>query len=177
LNQKLLKTVTITLAALTLLFGVAFAAVLTSHSVSNTITITETGQGNFDIFSDSSLTQQFTSLSWDSMGNGQWQEKTLYLLNNGGSTIYVSWATPDIATGFNVLVSNPISQPFPTETPVSSPFPSATPSPSSGLWYPSSMYKLALQPNQPVQVQVWLTTLSVTSGSYSWTLTFTGEDS
>jgi hypothetical protein len=177
LNQLKLKILSITSLLLALTFGIAFAAVITSHSVTNTITINQSSQGNFDVYTDASCTQQLSTLSWDSMENGQWQERTIYLQNTGSSTIYVWWDAPDLATGFSVLVSNPVTQPFPTSSTFNSPFPTYTPSPSSGLWYPSSMYKVALQPGEPVEIEVWLTSNGVSSGSYSWTLTFTGEDS
>ena len=172
IRGRKISVVTISLVALAMVLSFALAAVVSTHSVSNTVTIT---QGDFGVFSDAACTQPLTSLSWGQLGNGQWQTQTFYLLNNGANPIYVWWNTPDISSGLYIQMSNPVASPFPSPDPL--PSPSSSPSPMNGFWYPSSMYKIALQPNQPVQVQAWLNSNGVSVGSYSWSLAFTGEDS
>ena len=173
IRGRKISIVTASLVVIALMLGFTLAAVLTTHTVTNTVTITN---GDFGIFSDAACTQPLTSLTWGSMGNGQWQTQTFYLLNNGdGNPIYVWWNTPDISMGLTVQMSNPVASPFPSPDPL--PSPSQSPMPMNGFWYPSSMYKIALYPGQPVQVQAWLTSNGVSVGSYSWTLAFTGEDS
>ena len=171
------KTTMIILAliAISMILSFDLAAVLSYRTVNNTVTIV-TGGADFGVFSDQSLTQPLTSLDWGQLANGQWQTQTFYLLNNGtGNTIYVWWDAPDSNMGLNVELSYPVSSPFPSPDPL--PSPSSSPNPMNGFWSPSSMYKIALYPGQPVQVQAWLTSNGVSAGSYSWTLAFTGEDS
>jgi hypothetical protein len=171
---KKTSIIIVTLVVVSIMLSVVLAAVLSYRTVNNTVTIVS-GGADFGVFSDASCTQPLTSLDWGQLIDGQWQTQTFYLLNNGtGNTIYVWWEAPDSTMGLNVELSNPVSTPFPSPDPL--PSPSTSPYPMNGFWYPTSMYKIALYSGQPVQVQAWLTSYGL-SGTYSWTLAFTGEDS